>query len=230
MAISPDKRVLNPTDNYINILGRIRDAFRDIEIVADMLSEIALHRTRYKDANLICEQFTIYHLEPIFKKIFKINETPQGISDYSTIFDPSEMTGGQITLASYMLKFSSEYLLQAFPGGQFEYLNKRVNDLVTELESMETMFDQTKRLTDDLKKYKEYIMTPNQRYVEPHEKMFLAECTFCKDTAYGWNEDKARESVKHYPKCKYLDLKENDSKEVKYTWFRVLSPTNLEVK
>ena len=167
-------------------------------------------------------------MESLFKSMFAEKTKDVGLSDYENLFDTEKMSGEKITLAVYLLKFSSEYLLQAFPGGQFSYLSKRIEEVLEEVESMQDTFDKTKQLSEELQEYKEYVMTTKPRSVFPHENMYTAECTWCKDTALGKDRDESINNVKHLSKCKYHETENKDNKEVIYAWFRVLCPTSLE--
>lgn len=227
LAKSPDGRLGNPADNYANILSRVRDSFRDLTDVTKILPDIEKHVERYKGAKQIYEQFTIENFEPILKKLFPTREQEGASFDDSILFNPKKMSGERIKLASYLLKFASDYLLQAFPGGQFDYLKSRINDVVTEIKGMQTTFDNTKMLYEQIESYREHTETFVPVILQGDESNYTVLCEYCRVYDFGHTVKEAITKVRHKPKCKYLEDKTDVNLNKVAKWFKIVPPREI---
>jgi len=212
------------SDNYSAIYENASSAFLYIKFIVELLPYFETYRKDFKKANEVCNLFSYENLEPFLTGIFPTKKQQGASVDDRIYFDEikitSEKTGSMIDL----FKFSSDYLLQAFPQKEYKHLHPRINELIKDLKSMMDTITENQELKRQLEAYREYVMTFEPRYVEPHQYLYTAECVFCKDTGIGKTDDEARNSVKHYPKCKFHGLQDKNSKDTKYRWFRILNP------
>ncbi len=225
MAKSPDKRVLNPADNYSNILRRTRESFRDINQIAEILPHIEKNRN-YTSANQICEQFYVNRLSEFLRKLFTA-KVPEGAAlddrNYFT-FDEQKVSSERVKLANFLLALSSAFLLQAFPEEKSVYLNSRISDVIKELESNLAAFDEIKKLREEIIEYQQYTDNYKSQYPKLDSEKYSATCDFCKGNELGKTVEEAILKINHTKKCKTKhDKKELDLDKIKQ-YYKIIPP------
>jgi len=212
------------SDNYSAIYENASSAFLYIKSIVELLPYFETYRKDFKKANEACNLFSYENLEPFLTGIFPTKKQQGAPVDDRIDFDETKITSEKTGSMIALFKFSSDYLLQAFPQKEYKHLHPRINELIKDLKSMIDTITENQELKRQLVEYSEYVMTFKPRYVEPHTSLFTAECVFCKDTGLGETQDQARNDIKHFPKCKFHQVEDKKSKDTKLRWFRILHP------
>ena len=208
----------NPSDNYNQILSRLKDSIRDInDILTKILPYSIKYSERYDSARKIEEQFTMENLSPIFHGLFPLEVDTHGKK--TEFFDSKFFNADRIKLATFLLQFLGKYLLQAFPNGRHTYLHSRIDNLVQELDVMIADFSNTRNLEKRITEYSEYLRGPEPEPLHKRKGMLPIECLGCRELGYGDTNIDAIKRINHKQKCKYLQ--DNGNEMLKYhKWFR----------
>lgn len=207
----------NPSDNYNQIFCRLKDSIMLVEIVLkEILPYSVEYSERYESARKIEEQFTIRNLSSIFQGLFPLEVDTHG--NKTKFFNSKFFNSDRIELATHLLQFSSEYLLQALPKSRSAYLHSRIDSLVQELDVMIDDLSNTRNLEKQIAECREHI-----RGAEPEPlyrgNLVDIECLGCRHLGHGKTAKDAIEKISHTQQCPYL--KDDLDEMLKlHKWFR----------
>lgn len=229
LIISPIERgktKASVSQNYEDIRDKCLKSFNCLWEVAELLPNIEKN-SKMQTARDLLAVFELEKLQLLIDRILAVEkEKGASISEKKT-FDPNLIDSSRLKIASYLIQISSDYIMQAFPKHEASLVHSKIFELQQILKGFIDDIEERQRMKAEIDGLRQHVLTYKPRAVFPHEYMFTAECTSCKDTALGNDEDKARNSVKHLPKCKFHKVENKDAKEVKMAWFRILTPTNF---
>lgn len=224
----PGRPKITSSENYQNIYYRTHDSFTIIQQVSEILSDLEKHSPRFSHASNTVDLFSRKIFEPILEGIFPEKKEEGASFSDSILFDETKVTMDKIVLASYLLKYSSDYILQAFPKHEYEYLHPRIESLVDDLRGMVEAFERTKELQQRLDEYKQHV-----NYFEPIDMgeldgRFNVECLSCR--AYNSDEIEidAVSKIEHLQKCK-ADKKIDKHSKIWKKWYRIIPPKELVI-
>lgn len=210
----------NPSDNYINILNRVKGSIGIIEqVLTKVLPDSMKYSEQYTSEREIEEQFTMRNLGPIFQALFPLEVDAHG--NKTEFFNSKFFNADKIELATHLLQFSSKYLLQALPKSRSAYLHSRIDSLVQELDVMIEDFSKTRNLEKQISEYREHIRGPEPEPLYKKSNQLPIECLGCREIAWGKTAKEAIDNLSnhHKEKCKFL--KDNSNETVKlHKWFR----------
>lgn len=228
LIISPFERgktKASVSQNYEDIRDKCLKAFNCLWEVAALLPNIEKN-SKMQTAKDLLAVFELEKIQLLIDGILGVKEVGPSISESKT-FDPKLMDSSRLKIASYLIQTSSAYLMQAFPEHEASLIHSKIFELREILKGFIDDIEERQRIKVELDEFRQHVLTYKPRFIFPHEYMFTAECTYCKVDALGNDEDEARNSVRHLPKCKFHKIENKDVKEVKMAWFRILPPTNL---
>lgn len=229
LIISPNERgktKASVSQNYEDIRDKCLKAFNCLWEVAELLPDIEKN-SNMQTARTLLAVFELEKLQLLIDKILGVKKGEGALLSEKKTFDPNLIDSSRLKIASYLIQISSDYIMQAFPEHEASLVHSKISELQQILKGFIDDIEERQNLKAELDGFKQHVLTYKPRSLFPHEYMFTAECTSCKDTALGNDEDNARNSVKHLTKCKFHKIENKDVKEVKMAWFRVLAPTNF---
>ncbi|MCH7649524.1 MAG: hypothetical protein IIA83_13085 [Thaumarchaeota archaeon] len=224
----PGRPKITSSENYQNIYSRTHDSFVIIQQISEILFDLEKHSPRFTYARNTVDLFSIDTFEPILKGIFPAKKEKGGPLSDSILFDENKVTMDKIALASYLLKYSSDYILQAFPQHEYEYLHPRIESLVNDLRSMVDAFERTKKLQYRLEEYRQHVNWYEPVDMGQLDGRYNVECLSCR----GYNSDEteidAVLKIEHTPKCK-ADKKIDKDSKIWRKWYRIIPPKELVI-
>ena len=228
LANSPKQRGrtkgTTPTENYQNIYEQGNTAFAIIKQITEILPNLEKYQNDYKYIPHILELFTKEKLNPILEDLFPTQEEIGASVNDSILFDPNKISGERIKLAVNLLKFCSDYLLLAFPPGQWDYLQSRIKGLVEELEGMVNTFNKTKELHEQIEAYQQHTERFEPITIKGDEHLYTVMCEYCRVYNADITLIKTIEKLNHKSLCHYLKDTTNLNPEKIQKWFKVVFP------
>ncbi len=223
----PGRQKITPSENYENIYKRGRDSFRDLKQIAEILDDIEKHAHRFENAQNLIDLFGFEKFKPILEAIFPKGKEIGGSMDDRIYFDETKVNMQKIIFASNLIKFSGDYLLQAFPEGEYDYLHPRIEALVSDLKTMVETFNKNKELERQLEEYKKHV-----EYFEPispsyHDRNYDVSCQGCRVPAIGETKEKALENITHLPKCNAPKITDKNWTSDMEKWYIIHPPKLL---
>jgi len=215
------------SDNYSAIYENASSAFLYLKSIVELLPNFETYRKDFKKANEVCNLFSYENLKPFLTGIFPTREPEGAPMDDRINFDETKITSEKIGSNIDLFKFSSDYLLQAFPENEYKHLHPRINDLIKDLKSMMDTITKNQELKRQLEEYHKHV-----EYFEPvglgvHDSVYDIACLYCRSTAIGKTLKEVSEKIEHTPKC--LAEKEYDEKNpYKWDrWYKINPPSKL---
>lgn len=229
-AQKPDRlgrKKTTPAENYENIYNRGKDAIRDFTQISSILSDIEKYSNRFEYARRMTELFHFEKLEPFLKGILSETKQEGAPIDDTVIFDKSKMNMNKVLLASNLLKYSSDYLIQAFPGHEYKHLGRQIENLVNELKGMQDTFNRNlelQRQLDEMRKHLEYHEPPG---LGSHDSVYDIACIRCRSMAMGKTLKEVSENIKHTEEC-IAEKKYDETNPYKWLrWYQINYPQSL---
>ena len=226
----PDRRGRTktpPSENYENIYWQVKGSFTILTKVTKILFDIEKYASRFDYARNIVELFDEETLNPILKGIFPTREE-EGAPIFDTIlFDPSKINMKKVILASSLLKFSSDYLLQAFPEQEYPNLHPRISDLIKDLNGMVDAFNRNQELKRQLEESKKHVSHFEPVGLGEHDRNYDVACDYCRETAMGKTKKETIEKIKHTPKCKAPKIVDENNPYKTEKWYIIKYPKKL---
>jgi len=229
LIISPIERGKTKTSvsqNYEDIHDKCLKAFNCLWEVAELLPYIERNSNMQTARNLLAV-FELEKLQLLIDRVLGVKKGDGAPLSGKKTFDPNVINSSKLKIASYLIQTSSDYIMQAFPEHESSLVHSKIFELQQILKGFIGDMEERQIMKAELDGLKQHVLTYKPRYIFPDKNMFTAECTFCKFTGTGNDEDDAINSVNHLSRCKFHKEKNKDAKEVKKAWFRVLPPTNL---
>jgi len=131
--------------------------------------------------------------------------------------------------ASQLLKFSSDYLLQAFPQQEYPNLHTRIQDLVKDLEGLVDAFNRIKALKNQVEEFRKHTEHFQPVGLTPNLYDYAVMCRYCKVRDNGKSEEEAVFKIKHLEECQFLEVENKESREIWSNWIELLPPSNLVI-
>lgn len=215
------------SDNYSAIYENTSSAFLYLKSIVELLSYFETYRKDFKKANEVCNLFSYENLKPFLTGIFPAKKQQDALLDDRIDFDETKITPEKIVLIVDLFKFSSDYLLQAFPENEYKHLHPRINELIKDLKSMMDTITKNQEQKRQIEEYHKHVA-----YFEPvglgiHDRVYDIECLYCRNTSIGKTLKEANEKIEHTPECRAE--KEYDEKNpYKWDkWYKINPPTKL---
>jgi len=215
------------SDNYSAIYENTTSAFLYLKSTVELLPFFETYRKDFKKANEVCNLFSYEKLKPFLTGIFPTKKQLGAPLDDRIDFDETKITHEKIGSMIDFFKFSSDYLLQAFPENEYKHLHPRINELIKDLKSMMDTITNNQELKRQLEEYHKHV-----EYFEPvglgvHDSYYDIACLYCRNIAIGKTLQEANEKIEHTPEC--IAEKEYDEKNpYKWDkWYKINPPSKL---
>jgi len=215
------------SENYQNIYNRTRDSFALIKQVSEILPELESHSERFGYANNTVELFDAENFDPILSVMFPIGKVEGAPTSDKIYFEESSINVQKAIFASRLLKFSGDYLLQAFPEQEYPNLHFRINELVNDLKGMIESFNRNQELQKQVKRLEDHV-----KYFEPiplgkHDRHYDVACLSCRSVAMGTTIKEAIKKIEHTTKCiAPKEIVENEPSSWE-KWYKIQPPKQL---
>ena len=223
------RQKITPSENYENIYNRERDSFRDLKQIAEILEDIEKHAHRFENARKIIELFGPKKFEPILRAIFPTREQEGAPIDDRTLFEETKINVEKAIFASTLLKFSGDYLLQAFPQQEYPNLHTRILDLIKDLEGLVDAFNRIKALKNQVEEFRKHTEHFQPVGLTPSLYDYAVMCRYCKVRDNGKSQEEAVFKIKHLEECQFLEIENKESREIWSNWIELLPPSNLVI-
>ena len=215
------------TEVYEAAYDKADISFKNLKQIAELLPYMKKSpiKSKYKDFTI--ELFDAENFDPILSSIFPLGKEEGASTDNKTYFEESKINAQKAMFASKLLKFSGDYLLQAFPEQEYPNLHLRINELVNDLKGMTESFNRNQKLQKQLKELEEHVI-----YFEPiglgiHDSHYDVACLFCRGMAMGKTIKEAIEKIKHPTKCiAPKEIEENNPNNWE-RWYKIQPPKQL---
>jgi len=223
----PGKPKVTSSENYQNIYNRTHASFTIIKQVAEMLPDLEKHSERFGDAKKSVELFNAENFELIFSAIFPLGKEEGCPIEDKTFFKESEINVQKTMFASKLIKFSGDYLIQAFPKQEYPNLHNRIKELINDLKGMTETFNRNQELKKQIKELESHV-----RYFKPiplgaHDKYYDVACQLCRNISMGKTIKEAIEKIEHTAKC--AAPKEIDESNSWKEWYKIQLPKQLVI-
>ena len=145
------------SDNYSAIYENASSALLYVKSIIELLPYFEKYSKDFKKAKSVCDLLSFELLELILNAVFPTGKEIGGPLDDRIYFEPSKRNINKVSSIAYLFKFSSDYLLQAFPENEYKHLQPRINELIKDLKSMMDTIAKNQELKEQLEEYKEKL-------------------------------------------------------------------------
>ena len=160
LIISPKERGKakeDSSDNYSAIYENTSRAILYVKSIIELLPYFEKYSKDFKKAQSVCGLLSFELVELILNGIFPTGKDIGGPVDDRIYFEPSKRNMNKVSSIAYLFKFSSDYLLQAFPENEYKHLHPRIDEVVKDLKGMLETTAKNQELREQLREYKEKI-------------------------------------------------------------------------
>jgi len=149
------------SDNYSAIYDNTASAISYLKSIMELLPYFEKHSKDFKKSQGVCNLLTSELVESILNGIFPTGKELGAPLDDKIYFDPSKRNMNKVSSIVHLFKFSSDYLLQAFPENEYKHLHPRIDEVVKDLNGMlettaknQELREQLQELREESRKYK----------------------------------------------------------------------------
>ena len=160
LIISPKERGKakeDSSDNYSAIYENTSSAILYLKSIIELLPYFEKYSKDFKKSQSVCNLLSSELVESILKGVFPTGKEIGAPLDDRIYFEPSKRNMNKVSSIAYLFKFSSDYLLQAFPENEYKYLHPRIDEVVKDLKGMLETTEKNQQLKEQLQVYKEKI-------------------------------------------------------------------------
>jgi len=221
----PGRKKTNSSENYQNIYNRTSNALALLQQVSELLPDLEKNAS----FNYSKETYNYYFTKilPIIEKTFPIKESGGIPYDDTILFDESKINSQSIKLATRIIKISSDYLLQAFPSNEYEYLHPRLENMIKEIDNLIKTFDRNRKLQKQIALYEHQIIHFEPISMGEYESKYNVGCLYCRQTSMGKTAEEAIINISHMPECRSDKLSKNSSISTVERWYKIIPPKRL---
>lgn len=221
----PGRKKTSSSENYLNIYNRTSNALALLQQVSELLPDLE------KNASFIYskETYNFYFTKilPILENIFPIKHPEGAPIDDTILFDESKINSETIKLATRLTKISTDYLLQALPSSQYQYLHPRLENMIKEIDNLLDTFEKNRQLQKQIALYEYHISNFEPISMGEYESKYNVSCMYCRETAMGKTIEESIETVLHKPECRADKWSKNSSIERIERWYKIMPPKRL---
>jgi len=215
------------SDNYSAIYENASSALLYVKSIIELLPYFEKYSKDFKKAKSVCDLLSFELIELILNGVFPTGKEIGASLDDRIYFEPSKRNMNKISSIAYLFKFSSDYLLQAFPENEYKHLQPRINELIKDLKSMMDTIAKNQELKEQLEEYHKHVEHFEPVGLGVHDSVYDVSCLYCRNTAIGKTLKEVSENIKHTPECRAK--KEYDEKNpYKWDkWYKINPPSKL---
>ncbi len=229
LIISPKERgraKRDSSDNYSAIYDNASSALLYLKSIIELLPYFEKY-SDFKKAKSVCDLLSFELLELILNAVFPTGKEIGAPLEDRIYFEPSKRNMNKISSIAYLFKFSSDYLLQAFPENEYKHLQPRINELIKDLKSMMDTIVKNQELKEQLEEYHKHV-----EYFEPvglgvHDSVYDISCLYCRNTAIGKTLKEAFENIEHTPECRANKVYDEKNPYNWDKWYKINPPSKL---
>lgn len=217
------------TEVYEAAFRKTEFSFKHLEIIVKLLPFLQKHKERSEYAKHTIELFNAENFESILSALLPKKREEGASIDDKFYFAESQITIEKALLASKLLKFAGDYLLQTFSEKEYPNLHNRIQELDNDLQGMVQAYTERRKLTKELEMYKKRVSYHKPINLGQSERDYSVVCWYCNEYANGRDGIEAIKKIKHTPKCvapKKIDAKNPISWK---NWYIMKNPTLLTI-
>ncbi len=230
LIISPKERgraKRDSSDNYSAIYENASSALLYLKSIIELLPYFEKY-SDFKKAKSVCDLLSFELLELILNAVFPTGKEIGASLEDRIYFEPSKRNMNKVSSIAYLFKFSSDYLLQAFPENEYKHLQPRINELIKDLKSMMDTIVKNQELKEQLEEYRKHVAHFEPIEMGDLDRNFNIECLSCRMHGTDRTEIEAVSKIVHLPMCK-ADKNYDKTSKIWKKWYRIILPKKLVI-
>jgi len=125
------------------------------------------------------------------------------------------------SLATSLMKMSIKTLKETVGTGEYQWILTKTKELEKEISGVLESIKKRQQLEDKIKDFKQYLNSPDPKYITNHFKGVFISCLGCNTDAQEEDIELSLKKIVHAPKCKYI-LSDQPEPQKTMKWIRII--------